>query len=101
MKLYRLQVGEIGIYEAVDRDCPRDDKRRQSKPDGSWLPKVGTKYPEAISFWKEFGLRKYTESGLRAWHESVVVGKVQIIETNRAAIEILYEDELQVIGRLR
>lgn len=101
MKLYRFQVGNVGIYEAVDRDCPREDERRKSKPDGSWLPKVGMKYPGAISFWKEFGLKKYNESGLRAWHESVITGKVQIIEKNRSEVVILHEDEFQVIGKLR
>ena len=101
MKLYRFQVGDIGIYEAVDRDCPRDDKRRASKPDGSWLPKIGNNYPGAISFWKEFGRNKYEESGLKTWHKTVVLGEVQVIERSLEQIEVLYEDEFQVIGNLK
>jgi len=53
-RFYRFEVetnnSSVGIYEAVDRDCSRDDIRRQKKPDGSWLPKVGMDYPGAISF---------------------------------------------------
>jgi hypothetical protein len=49
MNFYRFLSGERGIYEAVDIDCPKDiDERRKNKPDGSWLPKVGQKYPGAI-----------------------------------------------------
>lgn len=73
-KIYRFVCDDIGIYEAVDKNCSRDDKRRDGKPDGSWLPKVGEKYPGAISFWTEKGLKKYHRSGLRDWHYSVVDG---------------------------
>lgn len=100
-KLYRYQVGKLGIYAAVDRDCPRDDRRRLSKPDGSWLPRVGKHYPEAISFWRDAGRKKYEESGLRAWHQSVVKGRMRIIEKRRDELEVLYEDEYQVIGLLK
>lgn len=97
-KFYRFVVDGIGIYEAVDRDCPKDDPRRENKPDGSWLPKKGLDYPGAISFWSKYGLKKYRESGLMQWHISVVKGKTEVIIINRPA-EILYEDEYQIICR--
>lgn len=97
MKFYRFVVGDIGIYEAVERDCPRDDKRREGKPDGSWLPRVGKSYPGAISFWKERGLKKYLESGLQQWHRSVVSGEVSVLVAE-ALSDIVYEDEYQVIA---
>ena len=100
-KVYRFQVQNVGIYEAVDRDCPRGDQRRESKPDGSWLSKVGMNYPGAVSFWKQAGLKKYLDSGLRDWHESVVNDKVHMIEVLLEKVEVLYEDELQVIGNLK
>ena len=97
-KFYRIVVDNIGIYEAVDRDCPKNDSRRENKPDGSWLPKKGLDYPGAISFWSEIGLKKYRESGLMGWHQSVVKGRVRIITINRPKM-ILYEDKFQIIIR--
>lgn len=95
-KFYRVVAGGVGIYEAVDRDCPKDDPRRDNKPDGSWLPKKGLDYPGAISFWSEYGLKKYRESGLMDWHVSVVRGKVEVATINRPT-EMLHEDEHQII----
>ena len=101
MKLYRFQVEENGIFEAVEIDCPRDDRRRANKPDGSWLPKVGERYPGAISFWKPEGKAKYEDSGLLNWHKSVVKNQVTVIEADLSELEVLYEDEYQVIGRFK
>ena len=96
MEYYRFIVNGIGIYEAVENDCPRDDQRRMNKPDGSWLPKVGPKYPGAISFWTENGLKKYFDSGLLNWHKSVVKENVDVIIIEKPE-KILYEDEYQII----
>ena len=52
---YRFVIGEIGIYDKVEKDCPKNDLRRNNKPDGSWLPKVGIDYLGAISFWTNKG----------------------------------------------
>jgi len=93
---FRLVVGDLGIYEAVDRDCPRKDTRRENKPDGSWLPKVGAKYPGAISFWTDFGLKYYVKSGLLEWHVSVLKDQ-PIVLTAENITDILYRDEYQVI----
>ena len=98
MSYYRFSVNGLGIYEAVNKDCPKDDPRRANKPDGSWLPKKGTEYPGSVSFWTEKGLEKYKESGLEAWHASVVKGNVEMTEIQRPA-EVLYEDEYQIIVR--
>ncbi len=96
MKLYRLISRGIGIYEAVDQDCPKSDPRRASKPDGSWLAKAGQRYPGAISFWKKAGLEAYESSGLRAWHESVLKEPAELRLT-RAPEAFFYEDEHQLI----
>ena len=98
MSFYRVTVEGKGIYEAVDEHCPKDDPRRATKPDGSWLNKVGHKYPGAISFWTEEGYRKYCESGLAAWHASVVEGEVETEEFEEPLKNILYKDEYQLIG---
>lgn len=93
---YRFLASGIGIYEAVDRECPRSDLRRTYKPDGAWLPRVGEKFPGAISFWTEAGLKKYLDSGLQEWHRSVITQPIAIAyaeEITRA----LYSDELQAI----
>ena len=95
-KFYRIVVGDVGIYEAVFRDCPKDDPRRAHKPDGGWLPRVGEDYPGAISFWSEFGLRKYHDSGLLDWHVSVVRGVVEVVMVTRP-MAVVYEDEYQII----
>lgn len=95
-QFYRLVVGGVGIYEAVDRDCPKDDSRRKNKPDGTWLPRKGQDYPGAISFWSEYGLKRYFSSGLMGWHVTVVRGTVEVIIIKRP-LEILYEDEYQII----
>lgn len=97
MSWYRVTVNSIGIYEAVDRDCPRDDIRRKNKPDGSWLPKVGSNYPGAISYWTEFGWKAYNESGLFTWHKSVVTEEVWVEKLENKPENILYEDEYQII----
>jgi len=55
----RFILNNKGIFEAVDIDCPRLDPRRNLKPDGSWLPKVGEKYKGAVSYWTPLGLQKY------------------------------------------
>ncbi len=96
MSFYRFEAGGIGIYEAVDRDCPKDDIRRDEKPDGGWLPKVGSSYPGAISFWTENGLRKYIASGLFNWHRTVARAPVmvRIADVSTTAV---YEDDLQRI----
>jgi len=97
MSWYRVTVNGVGIYEAVDRDCLRDDIRRQQKPDGSWLPKVGSNYPGAISYWTEFGWKTYNESGLFAWHKSVVTEEVRVEQLEEKPDKVLYEDEYQII----
>lgn len=96
MIYYRFVVGGVGIYEAVERDCLRNDPRRLNKPDGSWLPKKGLDYPDAVSFWTNFGLKKYFDSGLLEWHISVVKGNVEVVIIDQPE-EILYEDEYQII----
>ncbi len=96
MKYYRFVTKDVGIYEAVERDCPRNDSRRVNKPDGSWLPKKGLDYPGAVSFWTDFGLKKYYDSGLLQWHKSVIKGNIEVVIINRPE-EILYEDECQII----
>lgn len=96
MAYYRFISNNLGIYEAVENDCPQTDARRINKPDGSWLPRVGTKYPGAISYWTEFGLTKYCESGLIKWHNSVVNSPVEILIAKTPS-SILYSDEYQII----
>ena len=93
---YRFIVGDKGIYEAVDKDCPKSDERRKQKPDGSWLAKVGMNYPGAISFWTKKGLQKYISSGLLKWHTSVIKGKAEVIIINEPK-KVLYKDENQMI----
>ncbi len=98
MNYYRFVKKGIGIYEAVAKESPKDDPRRINKPDGSWLPKKGTEYPGAISFWSEFGLDKYIKSGLLDWHTSILKDNVEVTTIERPN-EILYEDEYQIIVR--
>jgi hypothetical protein len=93
---YRLESGGVGIYEAVDSDCPREDLRRAGKPDGSWLPRVGAKFPGAISLWTEQGLRKYHVSGLLKWHASVVRAQVEVLVVDQIE-QSFHCDEWQVI----
>lgn len=95
-KLFRFVSGNLGIYEAVDLDCPRNDDRRQRKPDGSWLPKVGASFPGAISFWTEYGLRHYFQSGLCEWHISMVSKPVEVLVAAKPK-GILYQDAYQII----
>lgn len=100
MPYYRFESNGVGIYEAVERDCPRADGRRQLKPDGSWLNKIGEKYPGSTSFWTEKGLSKYLESGLQEWHRSVVNHQPTVlVSENLSGID--YEDDLQVIVKGR
>jgi len=94
---YRVTVQGEGIYAVVDRDCPKDDLRREGKPDGSWLKKVGKDFPGANSYWTNAGLEKYKQSGLFDWHQSMVQGKVTIEELAHKPKDILYEDEYQII----
>ncbi|MCB0355685.1 MAG: hypothetical protein KDD40_01690 [Bdellovibrionales bacterium] len=47
---------------------------------------------------KEYGLKKYEDSGLREWHESVVNDTVKIYEQEIDQLHLLYEEEFQVIG---
>ncbi len=96
MKYYRFIVNGVGIYEAVDRDCPKDNPCRLDKPDGSLLPKKGPEYPGAMSFWTDYGLKKYFDSGLLHWHASVVGGNIEVIVVEKPD-EVLYEDEYQII----
>jgi len=93
---YRFVVNDKGIYEAVECDCPKTDLRRKNKPDGSWLTKIGIKYPGAISFWTKPGLKKYLQSGLMGWHKSVVKGEVKIIIIEEPK-NILFRDQDQII----
>ena len=95
-KFYRFVVNDVGIYEAVERDCSKEDLRRKNKPDGLWLSKKGLEYPDAISFWSENGFKKYQNSGLMRWHISVVKEKVEVFVIDRPE-EVLYEDEYQII----
>lgn len=96
-KYYRVTVDDVGIYEAVDRDCPKNDPRRENKPDGSWLPKIGQDFPGAISYWTEFGWKKYQESGLYDWHRSVVDGEIRTLIVDHEPKNTLYRDEYQII----
>jgi len=93
---YHFCSSGVGIYEAVERDCPRTDARRSGKPDGGWLPKIGPKFPGALSFWTALGKAKYEQSGLRDWHESVCKEPVEILISTQPD-KVLYEDDYQVI----
>jgi 8-oxo-dGTP pyrophosphatase MutT (NUDIX family) len=97
MPLYRFEHQHIGIYEAVDHHCPRTDRRREVKPDGAWLPKVGPRFPGQVSYWTESGLKRYITSGLQDWHRAVLPSEptVKIAELNSTAN---YSDEFQVIA---
>jgi putative hydrolase of the HAD superfamily len=94
--LYRFEANGLGIYAAVERDCPRDDGRRNGKPDGSWLPRVGPKYPGAISLFTETGLAKYWGSGLMHWHASVTAAPMRAWRaTQQGAMH--HRDRFQII----
>ncbi len=97
MSWYRVTVDGIGIYEAVDRDCPKNHECRKNKPDGSWLPKEGIKHPGAISYWSDFGWQKYNDSGLFDWHKSVVKGNIEVEKQDEKPTNILHEDRYQII----
>ncbi len=96
MEYYRFITSSVGIYEAIQSGVAMNDSRRLNKPDGSWLPKKGLDYPGAISFWTDYGLKKYSGSGLLNWHKSVIKGNIEVVIIDRPA-EILYEDEYQII----
>ncbi len=100
MTLYRHEIRGLGVYEAVEKLCPRDDPRRARKPDGSWLPKSGPAFPGALSFWTEAGLRRYRESGLEAWHASLLGQPAVLLEVDEADLRVVARDEWQVIARL-
>ncbi len=95
-EFYRFVVGDNGIYETVHQDCPKSDKRRDNKPDGSWLARVGESYPGKISFWTQEGLKKYFASGLLKWHASVVRGDVFVVIAENPK-NIVYSDKYQII----
>jgi hypothetical protein len=97
MSFYRVTVGGKGIYEAVDRDCPKGDIRRKNKPDGSWLAKVGKKYPGAVSYWTEVGWKKYQDSGLFSWHASVCKSSPVVEKVEELSGRVVYQDQLQVL----
>lgn len=101
MRIVRFEVDGLGIYEAVDKHCPRNDIRRKNKPDGSWLPKIGERYPGAVSFWTEAGLKIYINSGLKERHDSVTGNASQQLEASIDDLDVFYRDDLQVIGRLK
>ena len=92
IKYYRLISKKRGIYEAEDKDCPKGNVKRETKPDGSWLKKVGTQFPGAISFWTKKGCKKYSSSGLLQWHCSVVKKPLEVIIIKKPK-EILYKDQ--------
>ena len=97
-KFYRVEYQQMGIYEAVEKYCPRGDQRRNNKPDGSWLPKVGKDYPGAKSYWTELGFKKYQDSGLMNWHYSVLPEREQIkIIKKNISQAFIYQDEYQVV----
>jgi len=96
MEYYRFITNGVGIYEAIQSEVAMNDPRRLNKPDGSWLPKKGLDYPAAISFWTDYGLKKYSDSGLLNWHKSVIKGNIEVVIIDRPE-EILYEDEYQII----
>ena len=98
--VYRHTVAGVGVYESVSKICPLGDPRRDGKPDGEWLPKAGPKYPGALSFWTEYGIKKYIESGLRDWHQFIVEKPVELAEFDLGKIEVLYRDDFQVVGHL-
>jgi hypothetical protein len=93
---YRVVCDGVGIYEAVNKNCSPDDRRRSSKPDGSWLAKIGLKYPDGVSFWTEKGYKSYQESKLCDWHLSVTQGKHKVLYAQNPK-NILYKDEHQII----
>jgi 8-oxo-dGTP pyrophosphatase MutT (NUDIX family) len=94
---YRIVTNSLGVYEAVERDCPRDDSRRSVKPDGNWLQKAGARYPGLVSYWTELGLEKYISSGLFDWHRSVVNTPIEVIKSRLNAVPT-YQDDLQIIS---
>lgn len=97
MNLYRFTLNSKGIYAELDAQVQKDSPLRNHKPDGSWLPKVGTDYPGAISFFTTRGLQKYNQTGLKNWHYSAAEGKAKM-HIAEAPLKSLYQDEFQVIA---
>lgn len=96
-QLYRIESDGLGIYAAVERDCPRSDSRRTAKPDGAWLPRVGADHPGGVSYFTETGLAKYWGSGLMGWHTSVVAAPPAIVTATLIGAH-RYRDRFQVIA---
>jgi hypothetical protein len=97
MPFYRFVSENTGIFEAVNRDCPAGHYLRNNKPDGSWLPKAGARFPGAISFWTDYGLKVYLESGLQDWHRRAVRRPVSVVTIDDPG-KLLYQDQFQAIA---
>ena len=95
--IYKFICNDTGIAEAVELACPFSDKRRDQKPDESWLPKVTASYPDAATYFTKEGYDKYCQSGLRNWQYSVVEGQSKLILAERPN-QVLYSDSYQVIA---
>ena len=97
MNFFRFKSLGLGIYEAIEKNCPPLDSRRSGKPDGSWLPKVGGLFPNSISFWTEYGLDQYNKSGLETWHLKILRENVDVLILNQVPKTIYYKDKFQII----
>lgn len=97
MSYYRVTSGGLGVYEAVDTDCPPGHELRARKPDGSWLPKAGKKFKSSISYWTEEGMMKYVESGLKDWHELVTTLPLEVQMLEEIPGKVIYKDKYQIL----
>lgn len=97
-RLFRVIVGEHGLYEAATEACPESDDRYGSKPDESWLPQFGEQFATSITFWTEFGLWRYINSGLFDWHKSLVSESISILIAETRPDSPEYENEFQVVA---
>lgn len=90
-------VSGTGVFEAVQRDCPKEDPRWKVAPDESWHTPIGEPFPGCQSWWTEDGMREYVLSGLQDWHRSVVAEPIQVTvaRINNGA---KYTDGVQIIS---
>lgn len=97
MSYYRATSDGLGIFEAVEADCPKGHELRHREPDSSWLPRPGKKLKNSISYWTEEGMMKYVESGLKDWHELVTTMPLEVQMLEEIPGKVIYKDKYQIL----
>lgn len=94
---YRITYEEVGIYEALELNLPKDTYKKLLADEGiSWLPKTNNYKTYKASFFTSLGFNLFNEKSLPLISKYLDSDRIKVINVSKLD-NIIYQDEYQII----